>query len=272
MTFSLAAYLNRISYTGETSPTLKALNDLTEAHTQSIPFENLDVILNRDIHLSNDAIFNKLVTNKRGGYCFEQNGLMLTALEHFGFNVKPISARVRVRFATREPDAPRTHIFLRVEINGESYLTDVGMGSSSLTSALKLTLDVEQQTPHDIRRLVKEGSRYYHQVSYGEGWIDTCEFTLEEMPLIDREVANWYTSTHPQSHFKSMVLAARALGGGERISLQNFEFTRRSQKAGTEKRQLVGEQEFSDVLVNQFGLGLSADECERLFVFAGKAG
>lgn len=268
MSFELGTYLKRISYTGETTPTLNALNALTEAHTQSIPFENLDVILNRSIQLSEEAIFDKLVTKKRGGYCFEQNGLMLIALEHFGFNVKPISARVRVRFATREPDAPRTHIFLRVEIDGVSYLTDVGMGSASLTAALKLELDVEQHTPHDLRRLVKDGNRYYHQVSYGEGWLDACEFTLEEMPLIDREVANWFTSTHPQSHFKSQVLASRALGGGERISLQNFEFARRPRNAAPEKRQLVGEREFSDVLLKEFGLGLSADECERLFVFA----
>ena len=268
MSFDLAAYLKRISYAGETAPTLETLNALTEAHARSIPFENLDVILNRGIQLSEEALFEKLVTKKRGGYCFEQNSLLLMTLEHLGFDVKPISARVRVRFTSRVPDAPRTHIFLRVEIKGESYLTDVGIGSASLTKSLRLALDVEQETPHDVRRLQKEGSRYYHQVRYGESWLDTCEFTLEEMPFIDREIANWYTSAHPQSHFKTQVIAARALEGGQRISLQNLEVTRRSKNGGAEKQELLGREDFSEVLLHQFGLGLTSDECERLFVFA----
>lgn len=262
---NLQSYFERISYTGDTSPTIETLNKLTEAHAKAIAFENFDVILNKNIHLSTEAIFDKLVTKKRGGYCFEQNALFLEVLQQLGFKAKPLSARVRLRFSTRDIDAPRTHLFVLVEIGGESFITDVGMGAASLTKSLKLTLDIEQETLHDTRRIVKEGSRWYHQIRYGEIWQDANEFTLEEMPLIDREVANWYTSTHPQSTFKSKVIAARAFENGERISLQNLEFSRRARNGEAQKTQIKTYQDFRDILANDFGLSLSDNESENLF-------
>ena len=271
MSFSLPHYLERIGVQGSSRPTLDTLNQLTHAHTKAIAFENLDVILNRGISVDPDALFDKLVTRKRGGYCFEQNGLFLQALTALGFDAKPISARVRVRFATREPDAPRTHIFLRVEMNGESYLTDVGMGAASLTKALRLVENVEQETPHDTRRLVRDRGRWYQQVRYGETstetWVDTNEFTLEEMPWIDREVANWYTSAHPQSHFKSVLIAARALENGQRLSLLDREFTRRMRSGQSEKTELTTGEAVCTVLAKEFGLELTNADHEGLYAY-----
>src|SRR6185369_9612361 len=134
--FDVDAYLARIGYSGPRVPTLPVLHALTAAHTQTIPFENLDVLLGRPIDLQPDAIFDKLVRRRRGGYCFEQNGLFLHALEALGFRVRPLSARVRLD-RPRDYTPPRTHMFLRVEIAGESWLTDVGVGGLSLTSALR---------------------------------------------------------------------------------------------------------------------------------------
>jgi N-hydroxyarylamine O-acetyltransferase len=262
--FDLNSYLQRIEYFGDPSPTLATLNGITEAHTKTIAFENMNVILGKGIFLSDEAIFDKLVLKNRGGYCFEQNGLLLQALLSLGFNVKPLSARVRIRFASREPDAPRTHMFLRVEIDGESFLTDVGMGAGSLTKALKLISQIEQETPHDVRRVVQERDRWYQQIRHKEIWYDLNEFTLEEMPLIDREVANWYTSTHPQSHFRSQIIAARALENGQRITLQNFEFTTRERNGDSQKRQLQNHQELVEVLMGKFGLALSESEIEGI--------
>lgn len=265
--FDLKSYLRRLNYAGDTSPTVQTLNAITEAHTKAIPFENIDVILNKNILLSDEAIFEKLVTKKRGGYCFEQNALLLQALQHLGFDASPISGRVRLRFNSREADAPRTHLFVRVEIDGKSFLTDVGMGAASLTKALKLIPDLEQETPHDMRRLVQEKNRWYQQILYTNTWQDANEFTLEEMPLIDREVANWYTSTHPQSTFKSQIVAARALHNGQRITLQNLTFSRRERNGEAEKKQLQGHQELIDVLTNDFGLNLTLTDSDGLRTF-----
>jgi N-hydroxyarylamine O-acetyltransferase len=253
----LAAYFQRIGYQGPYEATFAVLSALTEAHTSAIAFENLDVLLERPISLEPEALFQKLVTDRRGGYCFEQNGLFLAVLRELGFQVAPISARVRLQ-RPRDFTPPRTHMFLRVELNGESWLTDVGVGGLSLTAPLRLVTDVEQRTPHEARRIVQEGARLFHQVRFGAAWEDVCEFTLEEMPLIDREVANWYTSAHPASHFKNRLIAARAAPEGERLTLLNDEFSRRDRFGVATTRRIASPDELLSVLLEQFGLRFPA--------------
>ncbi|MEI9948420.1 MAG: arylamine N-acetyltransferase [Pseudomonadota bacterium] len=250
---NLAAYFQRIGYRGRYQPDLALLSALTAAHTRSIPFENLDVLLGRPISLEPDALFQKLVIDQRGGYCFEQNGLFLEVLRELGFQVAPLSARVRLQ-RPRDFTPPRTHVFLRVELDGESWLTDVGVGGLSLTSPLRLATRAEQPTLHEPRRILQEGNRLYHQVRFGADWQDVCEFTLEEMPAIDRELANWYTSAHPKSHFKNRLIVARAAPEGQRLSILNDEFTLRERHGTATTRQIGSAPELLEVLLKQFGL------------------
>ena len=154
-------------------------------------------------------------TQRRGGYCFEQNWLFAQVLEALGFDVKPLSARVRLD-RPRDFTPPRTHMCLRVAVQGTAWLSDVGVGAASLTAAISLDTRAEQSTPHEPRRIVHEHGRYFHQIKFGAEWHDVYEFTGEEMPAIDREVANWFTSTHPDSHFKNRLMVARAAAGGRR--------------------------------------------------------
>ncbi len=249
----LDAYCARVDYYGPRTPTLSTLHAITAAHTRAIPFENLDVLLDRGVDLDPAAIFSKLVVRRRGGYCFEQNGLLLTVLEALGFKVTPISARARWQ-RPRDFTPPRTHVFLRVELEGASWLTDVGVGGMSLTAALRLEADVEQTTPHEPRRLIREGARWFHQARLGDEWHDVCEFTLEEMPAIDRELGNWYTSAHPQSQFKNRLWVARAGDNGERRTLLNRDFTVRSRTGAAQTRTIGSPAELLDVLATEFGL------------------
>jgi N-hydroxyarylamine O-acetyltransferase len=219
----LDAYLARIGYAGDRAPTLATLHALSAAHVQAIPFENLDVLLGRAIDLDPAAVDRKLIHDRRGGYCFEQNTLFLRVLETLGFHARPISARVRWG-RPRDYTPARTHVFVRVELDGASWLADVGVGGMSLTAPLRLDTEAEQATPHEPRRIIREDGRLFHQARLGETWADVCEFTLEEMPPIDRELGNWYTSAHPGSHFKSRLTVARALPDG-RISILNRELT-----------------------------------------------
>jgi N-hydroxyarylamine O-acetyltransferase len=257
LVIDLDAYLKRIDYRGPVAPTLPALHALVHAHVLAIPFENLDVLLGRPIVLAPDALMRKLVEERRGGYCFEQNGLLLLVLEAIGFAVKPLSARVRYQRA-RSDTPTRTHLFARVELEGASWLADVGVGGLSLTSAIRLVEDVEQATPHEARRLVRDGALWFHQVRFGDEWHDVCEFTLEEMPPIDREVASWYTSTHPGSHFKNRLTVARALLDGGRKTLLNRELTVRGRDTTTETRQLESPEELLAVLRQEFDLQFEA--------------
>jgi N-hydroxyarylamine O-acetyltransferase len=251
------AYFARIEYGGSREATLPVLHAITAAHSQSIPFENLDVLLGRPIELDEAALFAKLVHQRRGGYCFEQNGLLLRVLEELGFKVTPLGARVRLQ-RPREYTPPRTHLCLRVEVGRVSWLTDVGVGAASLTSAIRLDTDAEQSTGHEPRRIVREGARYFHQVRFGSEWTDVCEFTLEEMPPIDRELANWFTSAHPQSHFKSSLMVARALPAGRRVSVLNRELSIRESDGQSAKREIGSPDELLEVLAEHFGLRFPA--------------
>jgi N-hydroxyarylamine O-acetyltransferase len=257
MTFhpDLDAYCARVGYEGMRTPTLATLHAITAAHARAIPFENLDVLLGHGIDLDPAAIFSKLVSRRRGGYCFEQNGLLLMVLQALGFQVAPISARVRWQ-RPRDFTPPRTHVFLRVELDGASWLTDVGVGNMSLTAALRLAPEIEQATPHEPRRLILEGARWFHQARLGDSWHDVCEFTLEEMPEIDRVIGNWYTSSHPQSHFRNRLWVARAGDNGERRTLLNREFAVRSRSGEATTRRIASPSGLLEVLAVEFGLAL----------------
>jgi N-hydroxyarylamine O-acetyltransferase len=249
----LDAYFARTGYTGSRAPTLETLHGLVAAHIQTIPFENIDVLLGRPIELEPDKIMQKLVHDRRGGYCFEQNTLLLEVLTVLGYRVQPLSARVRYQ-RPRDYTPARTHLLVRVELE-ESWLADVGVGSMSPTAALRLAEHGEQATPHEPRRLLRENDRIYHQARLGDDWHDIAELTLEEMPVIDRIVANWYTSTHPQSHFKHRLTVARATATG-RISILNDELTIRT-GARSEKQRIESPEHLLRLLDEHFGISLT---------------
>jgi N-hydroxyarylamine O-acetyltransferase len=253
----LDAYFTRIGYAGSREPTLATLNAISAAHVTAIPFENIDVLRGMPIELEVGALEQKLVFAGRGGYCFEQNTLLLEVLGQLGYRVQPISARVRWG-RTRDVTPPRTHLFVRVELD-ESYLADVGVGSMSLTSALRLADEGEQVTPHEPRRILRENGLLYHQARLGDAWHDVNEFTLEEMPLIDRIVANWYTSAHAQSHFRNRLLVARAKPDGARVTLADRELTQRARDGQAYVSRIANHAELLAVLESHFGITLPTD-------------
>ena len=268
----LDAYFARIGYHGSRAPTLPTLHAISLAHVQAIPFEALDVLLGRRIDLDPRAIEDKLVHRRRGGYCFEQNTLLLRVLAALGYRVQPISARVRWG-RTRDYLPPRTHVLVRVELGerpgDDPWLVDCGIGSMSLTSAIRLTLDEEQATSHEPRRLVATGSWeglvrrspdavLYHQVRLGTEWQDIAELTLEEMHPIDREVGNWYTSGHPESSFRQRLLVTRATPDG-RLTLLNRELTRRGPDGVGHVERIDSPEHLLRVLAEEFGLEFAAD-------------
>jgi N-hydroxyarylamine O-acetyltransferase len=263
----LAAYFQRIAYRGPTAPSLANLDALILAHVIAIPFENLDILLGRRVVLDPPCIERKLVAERRGGYCFEQNTYFLHVLRALGYAVVPLSARVRFN-RPREETPARTHVFLRVELPEGSWLVDVGVGGLTPTCALRLELDVHQETPHEPRRLCSEGewqglslrspnAKLYHQVLIDDSWRDLCDFTLEPMHDIDRELGNWYTSAHPQSHFKSRLTVARATPDG-RVVLNDKMLTRRRNDGWKEAREVADAEELLRVLAEDFGISLPA--------------
>ncbi|MDF1836421.1 MAG: arylamine N-acetyltransferase, partial [Planctomycetota bacterium] len=264
----LDAYFARIGDSGARGPDLATLRRVVEAHARTIPFENLDILRGRGISVELADIERKLVHEGRGGYCFEQNSLMEQVLQGLGFDVQAISARVRIK-SPRSFIPARTHMFLRVCVGGEDWLVDVGVGGLTPNAPLRLVLDEPQDTPLETRRIVAEGqwsgfeqrspdALLYHQVLIGDEWQDVCEFTLEPMYPIDRELGNWFTSAHPASHFKDKLSVARTTENG-RVTILNQTLKFRDENGQAQSRILNTRAELLEALDREFDLQFPAD-------------
>jgi len=252
----LDAYLARIGYAGPREPAFAVLSAIHARHARAIPFENLDVLLGRGISLDLAAVERKLVRQKRGGYCFEQNLLLAAALRALGFQVTTLLARVRWKVPAGVP-TPQTHMVLRVALDGHPWLADAGFGGLGLTAPIALDTEAEQGSAREPRRLVREGRHLLQQIRCTGEWQDVYRFTLDEAAPIDFEVANWFTSTHPNSRFKQSLLVALA-GPDRRYAIFNREFTTRHADGRAEKRELATPEELLAVLAKHFRLHFPA--------------
>ena len=206
-TIDLAAYLGRIEYTGPRRPDLETLRALHLAHATHVPFENLDIQMGRPILLDLSSLEDKIVRRHRGGYCFEQNTLFQEVLRAFGFDL--IACEARVRYRAEGQVRPRTHMVLTVAVDGVDYLCDVGFGGDGLLQPLAL-----DGAPHDeygrTLRADVEASEIVLQELRAEGWEDLYGFVPEARHPIDFAVANWFTSTYPESVFVKTLTVQRA--------------------------------------------------------------
>jgi N-hydroxyarylamine O-acetyltransferase len=249
----LAAYKGRIGLEIDFRPDLKTLQAIMMAHVTTVPFENLDVLLNRPILLDAASLEHKLVHRQHGGYCFEHSGFLLLVLEQIGFEVKPLAARGRIG-NPRGIITPRTHLFLKVTIDRVDWLTDVGCGGLSLSAPIRFDLDIEQETPHETRRIDREGDRSYHQALLGEVWTDIYEFTGEEMPEIDRETGNWWTSTSPKARFTQNLMVAKANPDGTRFAILNDRLTHRRGSEVLSETTIKSPTHLHELLAHHFNL------------------
>jgi N-hydroxyarylamine O-acetyltransferase len=206
---NLSAYFARIGYTGPATPTLDTLRAIHALHPAAIPFENIDVLLGRGISLDPDAVWAKLITARRGGYCYEQNGLLKRALTAMGYQVEGLIARVRWQAPPGAPDRPRSHMALRVILDGQHWLADVGFGGCVLTAPLRLETGVVQSTPHGNFRLTGENGEYLLEAELEGAWSPLYVLSPHAQNDVDYELSNWWTSTHPSSRFLQFLSAAR---------------------------------------------------------------
>ncbi|MFC4252072.1 arylamine N-acetyltransferase family protein [Sinimarinibacterium flocculans] len=206
---NLDAYVARIGYTGAHVPTLATLCALAERQPARIPFEAIDVRLGRGVDLDPAAVDAKLLHAGRGGYCFEQNGLLRRVLLALGFEVTGLAARVRWLLADDAPPTPRTHMVLKVIVDGEAWLVDAGFGSCTPTTPLNLRSRAAQRSAHEAYRFVDGSHGTLLQARIDEHWVPVYEFTEEPQLDADYALYNWHTSTHPQSHFRHQLIVAR---------------------------------------------------------------
>jgi arylamine N-acetyltransferase len=269
MTLDLAGYFERIDYRGAADPTLDVLQDLVTAHTQTIPFENLDPLLGRPIDdLSPEALSDKLVRRRRGGYCYEHNGLFGCVLAELGFGVRRFGARVVWMSAPDAPVPSQTHTLLEVTLPSDQqpYLVDVGFGGQTPTSPILLETGSAQQTTHEPYRLQQDGDSLVLQAQIRGDWQSLYQFAPRTAPPIDLKVGSWYVSTHPSSHFVTSLMASLVTADG-RCNLFGRQLAIHRGSA-TEKIRLDDASAVVDTLRDRFGINV-ADAGERGALVAG---
>jgi N-hydroxyarylamine O-acetyltransferase len=253
---NIDAYFERIGFAGSIAPSLQTLEALHVLHPAAIPFENLDPLMGVPIRLDLKNLEQKLLFEKRGGYCFEQNLLFKAVLEDLGFEVGAFAARVHWGHPVDEI-RPLSHMVLGVEVNGSDYLADVGFGILSLTAPLRLKADVEQQTPLETFRLVDANPGWLLQVRLGEEWRSVYSFDETEQTFEDLVALNDFTQS--DTNFRDNIIASRA-EKGRRLGLRNTRLRIHTPGGETEERTLNGIAEVKDALVNHFGIALPAGE------------
>ena len=253
----LDAYFARIGYRGPRTPTLETLRALAARHPDAIPFEAIDVLLGRGIDIAPAAVDAKLIHGRRGGYCYEQNGLMRRVLAALGFGVEGLAARVRWMAPAANPPVPRTHMVLRVTLDGVPWLVDVGFGGNTLPAPLRMDTDAPQPTSLETMRVFPFGGDFLVQMLLPDGWKALYEVSPEPQLEVDYELANWYTSTHPQSHFRHELRVARTTPDA-RYALGNARLTIRRKDAAPEQRRLDADG-LEAALADIFGLNVEPD-------------
>jgi arylamine N-acetyltransferase len=218
----LTRYLERIGH-HRAAPTEQELAAIVTKQLAAIPFENLDPLCGVGVaDLSADALADKIVDRKRGGFCYELNGLFRYVLDQLGYDVVGYSGRV-VWGDTTGAVPPRTHYLLQATApdTGRVFLVDVGFGTHTLPAPMLLQHDSTVQTPHAEYHLVEADGRFTLNMQRDNGDKPIYYFDRVRPEEIDLQVGSWYASTYPGSPFVGTIVAGRAtptakwaLGGG----------------------------------------------------------
>jgi N-hydroxyarylamine O-acetyltransferase len=243
------AYLARVGYSGPRVPSLAVLQELVARHTASITFENIEPITRSVPSLDLPSLQRKLVAQRRGGYCYEQNTLLQAALSALGFAVTGLLARV-LRGLPAGVMTARSHMLLRVDLPEGTYLADVGFGALTPTAALALRPDVEQATPNETFRLRMIGEEYLLQASIDGGWANIYQLALLPQLPSDYAMVNWYTATRPNALFAENLMVTRPTAGIRR-TLFNRQLVVRRRDAPVERRVLRVRDDYEHALAEE---------------------
>jgi N-hydroxyarylamine O-acetyltransferase len=271
--FDLDAYLARIALKERPLADAEGLATLQRAHRLAIPFENLDVILGRGVRIDSASVFAKLVTARRGGYCFEHNRLFLDALAALGFAARPLLARVWLA-ATDTP--PLTHTFSLVTIDDQDWIADPGFGGS-YTPIMPLVEGATADAPDGARFRLERDTLHGWMLlrdghpgttdgrGIGEGFQPQYSFTLGQVWDADLELSNRWTSTAPESRFMQLRIVSIVLPRGL-AALTDRTYRRR---AGEEETiaEIGDPRVYRMRLSLMFGIDFTAEEVAALGLF-----
>jgi N-hydroxyarylamine O-acetyltransferase len=248
----LNAYCSRIGYHSPLAPTIETLRALLIHHPAAITYENIDVLLDRGIDLSPQAVDDKLIHRRRGGYCYEQNALFKRVLSAIGFQVEGLVARVQWTAPVEAPPRRRSHMALRVIMDDVPWLADVGFGSCVPTAPLRLDTTQAQATQHETFRVLPFQGALAVQARILDEWKSLYELASDSCLDHDYDPLNWFAATHPTSHFRDSLKVARTTPEA-RYTLLNDRLTTRTSDGHIE-RQILNAAQIGDRLGDIFQL------------------
>ena len=248
------AYLQRIACPHPVRQDAAALRQIHLAHLLTVPFENLSIHLGEPIILASDPLFAKIVTRRRGGFCFELNGLLAELLLALGYRVVRLAAEV---YGGDSYSPPFDHMMLLVDLD-EPWLVDVGFGAS-FREPLRLVADEVQQDPDGAFRLTRHGRFWVMAEATADGdWMPQCRFATTGYELADFDGRCRFHQESPDSHFRQSRMATLATPTG-RITLSDRRFITTSLDGTRHEELLSSEAACQQKLAEAFGLTLERD-------------
>lgn len=217
--FDLQAYFDRIGYCGGAGADLATVAAVMRQQLYNVPFENLDVQAGKPISLVPEDIVAKIVQRRRGGYCYEVNGLFAMALEALGVDYRFVGCRP-MTYPTRRP---RTHMAILARLDGEDWLCDTGFGSYGLRAPIRLA-DTDRAIVQDgdaFELACPDGREYVLRARVDGAWTGQYGFDLAHHEWIDFLPANWLNCTHPDTLFVRHRLVMRQTPEGRVILLDH---------------------------------------------------
>lgn len=215
--FSLEKYFQRINYSKAVSKDLNNLKNIVSCQLQSIAFENTEVIAKQIPSLKLEDIFEKIVNKKRGGYCYEVNGLLAMALTSIGFDWYFVAARPMLYPEKR----PKTHMVVVVVLDGKKYLCDTGFGGYCIREPIEIKEFVEAEQNKEMFRLELIGKEYVLSSNVKSQWINQYGFVDLPQEWIEFSLANYYNATHPNTIFTQNKIAIMQIPNGRKILMND---------------------------------------------------
>ena len=245
------SYLARIGIEEtDVAADLESLKLLQRQHLLTVPFENLDIHWRRPIILDDNCFYNKVVGEKRGGFCYELNGLFYELLKEIGFQNKIISARVSK--GDGDFGAEYDHLAIITQIGSDEYLVDVGFGSFT-AEPLKFAVDVEQQDDNGVFLIRKYDDSYFEVVRRdGDVWQGEYIFTPLQCDLMEFSEMCQFHQTSPESHFtRGKVCSLMTRGGRKTLTDEKFIETVNGEK---KEISVSSAEQFNRILMREFSI------------------
>jgi len=262
---NIDAYLQRINYNGSREPSAETLRALQVAHLRSVPFENLSIHAGEPIVLNDEALFTKIVEKKRGGFCYEVNGLFAALLRALGFEVTMLAAGVAksprsngetpliVGDLTENDFGPIfDHMTLMVNLT-ERWLADVGFGDSFLEPLLLDARDEQLQNDRLFKIAELGDDLVLLRRNPREEWTAQYRFNLQPHEYVDYDEMCRYHQTSPNSHFTRAPLCSLPIADG-RITLSDTRLITTSDSTHSRNEQSLNDEQYQEVLREKFGI------------------